>query len=150
LSGASKIIVKPLLIKTERAQTAPFAPLRIKKTPNQADMGKTTKNQGERVSISSRTYYPSTVLGLLGLCVSLSCAASDLAVTYGGGSDRYQSYAVEAGIDVPTLPLQLDLDYTHIRTDGAEVLTQTGVGLSWKAAEWASGNYRFVNILDRQ
>ena len=92
-----------------------------------------------------KTTYPIMVL-MLGLCASLSCSGSDIAVTYGGGSDRYQSYAFRAAVDVPKLPLQLDLDYTHIRTDGAELLTQTGFGLTWKAADWASANYRFVSI----
>lgn len=95
------------------------------------------------MSISSRFSY---LVAVAGLSASLACARSDVALTYGAGSDRYQSYAFKAGVDIAQLPLQLNLDYYHIRTDGAEVLTQTGAGLTWNPTDWVSANYRWVSI----
>jgi len=118
---------------------------RIKKSTNYVDIRKITRYRGVNVSISARVPYLGAAFAL-GLFASLSCAGSDVSLTYGGGSDRYQSYAFQAGVDVPKLPLQLDLDYYHIRTDGTEVLTQTGYGLTWKPTDWALANYRFVTI----
>ena len=98
------------------------------------------------MSISFKFPHFRVVVSVVSLLLGWPCAASDVSVTYGAGSDRYQSYAFNAGVDLLQLPLQLDLDYYHIRTDGAEVLTQRGAGLTWNLTDWASANFRYVTI----
>lgn len=102
--------------------------------------------KGRVLSISFKFQHLRVFITAVGLLPGWPCNASDISSTYGAGSDRYQSYAFNAGVDLPQLPLQFDLDYYHIRTEGAEVLTENGAGLTWNPTDWASANFRYVTI----
>ena len=58
----------------------------------------------------------------------------DLSYTRGNGSGGYGSHSLEANVEPAALPLSLGFNATQSLVDGAEVSTQVGASVGWRAS----------------
>jgi hypothetical protein len=90
------------------------------------------------------------LLGTLAVgAVQLSAhAETSVSYTLGNSTGGYVSHAIEAGVDIKVIPVEVRVDATVANSGDTEVLNQYGVALTWRPIPLVSLKYRRSGVKD--